>query len=207
MRNSIKKFFIIVFCGLFFTCSSTDTREEKILDFSESSVNKYEKYLVDSEQYSTNGAEYHKKYYKYLIGVAHTIIENKKYEIVERSIGFYYDKKEENRNSLFLGVDIAVIQGSPLQYSSYNGVAIALLEKYLREILYVVHSCKKVFAEDSIVGTVLGIRWESGSLKAVNIWIDQKDVVRFESDNLTFREIIQRNQVTNTEGKIIRLPI
>jgi hypothetical protein len=39
----------------------------------------------------------------------------------------------------------------------------------------------------------------------VTMWIDKKDVLRFEKKELTFNEIIQRNIVTNTEGKVIKL--
>ncbi len=60
--------------------------------------------------------------------------------------------------------------------------------------------------EKEVVGSVIGIRWErEKTTEIVTIWITKSDVIRYEMKELTFDEIIQRNFVTNTEGKIIRL--
>ena len=49
---------------LFATCGSTTEREQKILDYySDRNREKYADLLVDTERYTTAGAEYHKKFY------------------------------------------------------------------------------------------------------------------------------------------------
>ena len=65
-----------------------------------------------------------------------------------------------------------------------------------------------IFVEKEIVGMVMGLNWTiKGSKETVNIWIDEKDALHFEQKKLTIDELIDRNFITNTHGKIIRLPI
>ena len=200
---------IITLC----TCSSTpekkkDIREKKILEYSEEVIDtsKYEVFLVDSSKYTTRGKVYHTKYLNYLVGIIQIITEKKALSIIEKSVGFYYDRKEDSKEKLFLGLDIKTSIDPSLTYSSYRDIALALLEKYLKDILYTIHSCKTIFSEKEIVGMVIGIFWTNQDIQEyVNIWIDKKDVIRYEQNMLTLNELIQRNTITNTEGKIISL--
>jgi hypothetical protein len=204
----ITKAFIILFLIILTGCSSADSREEKILKYSEDKnlVNKYAIYLVNPDSYTTAGAEYHNKYYPYLIGIARSVAEEKKIAVIEKSIGFYYDKREDNKNKLYLGVDINAPYDSSVNNPNYQLIALSQLKKYLGDILYVLQSCKSIFSEKEVMGSVIGIRWEhEKAIDTVTIWISKSDVVRYEMKELTFDEIIQRNFVTNTEGKIIRI--
>lgn len=189
------------------TCTSADSREEKILKYSvdKEKISKYEVYLVNPELYTTIGVEFHKKYQQYLIGIARYVAEEKNISIMEKSIGFYYDKREKKTNKLYLGIDI-IVKLDPSEQPAYEVVALDQLRKYLNDMLYILQSCKSIFAEEEVVGSVIGVRWErEKTTEMVTIWIDKKDVLRFEKKELTFNEIIQRNIVTNTEGKIIKL--
>lgn len=199
---------MVLFLVFLSTCSSTDNREKKILDFTEIGINKYEVFLVDIDKYTTSGADYHRKYYKYLIGIARIAIEENKLNVVEKSIGFYYDLKENIQNKLYLGLDISPSPDTPLQYSSYEQVAVVLLDRYLSDILYILNSCKTIFSEEDIFGTVIGIEWTRfNRAESVTIWIDRKDIISFENNKVTLKELIQKNYVTNTEGKIVMLPV
>ena len=205
---SINKKMAILLITALTACSSADSREEKILKYSEdkTKANEYEIYLVNPENYTTAGAEYHSKYYPYLIGIARSVTEDKKITLAERSIGFYYDKREDKKDRLFLGIDIITQMDTTLNNANYEATALAHLKKYLNDILYIMQSCKSIFLEQEIVGSVIGIRWERGKTsEMVSIWISKQDVIRYEMKELTFDEIIQRNFVTDTEGKIIRL--
>ncbi len=205
----LTRIIIFLFCIMLTSCVSRDNnREEQILNYTDESVNKYESFLVNPEQYTTGGAKYHKAYHKHLIGIARTIVEEKGLNVVERSIGFYYDKKKNIKDELYLGLDINVSLEYSKSYSSYSEAAITQLRKYLKDVMYIVHSCKTVFSEKEVVGIVIGIRWmRSNRGENVNIWIDQDDVIRYEKNKLTFNEVIHRNTITNTQGKIIKLPI
>jgi hypothetical protein len=197
---------VMLFIIIFTTCASTSSREGHILDFTEEKKTSYGEYLAVENQYTTGGVEYHKKYNSYLIGIAAVAIEEKKLNIVKQSIGFYYDKKKNVKNELYLGLDVNI--GEDYPYQSYNEAAVTRLKKYLRDLLYIINSCRTVFAENEIAGMVVGFKWTRGSLnESVNIWIDKKDVLLFEDGKLTFDELICRNTITDTEGKIIRLPI
>lgn len=187
------------------TCASKHSREEHILDNSGEDSN-YQSYLADESEYTTDGIRYHKKYYKHLIGLATVFTEEKKLDIVKKSIGFYYDKKRDNKNELYLGLDLIVVNEYP--YTSYNEAAVTFLRRYLCDVIYTVYSCRTVFEEDEIIGIVVGFKWERDNKnESVNIWIYKKDVLLFEEKRLTFEELIYRNFITNSEGKIIKLPI
>jgi hypothetical protein len=188
------------------SCSTADTREEKILKYSvDKEAGKYAIYLVNPEQYTTKGAGFHSKYYQYLVGIARSVIEEKKFTVIEKSIGFYYDKREAKKDKLYLGIDISMPYEASYG-SSYPDIALVQLQKYLTELLYIMASCGSVFRESEIVGSVIGLRWErDGVMEIVTIWVDMQDVLRYEKKELTFDEIIQRNFVTNNEGKLIKL--
>ena len=203
----LNRIFAVIFIIIFTTCASKSSREERILN-SAGEENKYESYLVDAEQYTTGGVKYHRKYHKYLIGIAAVITEEKDLNISKGSIGFYYDKKKDIKDELYLGVDVNVSNEYTDPGTSYSEVAVAQLRRHLKEILYVVYSCRTVFSEEEIVGIVVGIRWERDNVsESANIWIDEGDVIRFEEKKLTFNELLHRNTITDTNDKIIKLSI
>lgn len=202
--------FYLIITGIFVflpvQCASTSEREKAVLNVSHGDMNKYENLLVDISQYTTSGAEYHKKYHKYLIGIGRLMVEEYKQSVVDKSIGFYYDKKESRKDRLYLGIDVNAPIDFPSKNYSFERIATIILEKNLKNILTVVHSCTSIFLEKEIIGMVVGFRWEeSNRLESVNIWIDEKDVLRFENNQLTLDELISRNSVTNSAGKVIRV--
>ena len=179
-----------------------NSRETALLnEYSEERKEKYADYIVDIGKYTTNGAEYQKKYYKYLVGIAGDIIENRKLGIVRGSIGFYYDKKSQEKGRLFLGLDIDTGRYSENDYSE---AALKLLKEFTAGIIETINACNTIFDEKEIIGMVIGFRWKSGKGEdQVNIWINEADVIRFEKKVLTFDELIQRSTITDTSGKII----
>jgi hypothetical protein len=195
-----------VFVLLPVQCASTSEREKAVLNVSHEDITKYENLLVDLSQYTTSGVEYHKKYHKYLIGIGRMLTEEYKLSVVNKSIGFYYDKKESVKDRLYMGIDVNVPIDFTSKNYSFERIATIILEKNLKSILTVVHSCKSIFLEKEIIGMVVGFRWEeSNRQESVNIWIDEKDVMRFENNQLTLDELISRNSVTNSAGKVIRI--
>lgn len=192
-----------------FTCASNTIRQERenviLKNYTEEKKGKYSDILVNPEKYTTEGLKYQDKYYKYLIGIAGEITENKKLVIAKNSIGFYFDKRSGNKNNLFLGLDIET--GSNFS-EEYQTAAVKLLKKNLKAVLETLNSCKTIFDEEIVVGMVIGWKWKNGGdQEYMNIWIGKKDVLRFEEHSLTLDELIQRSFITNTSGKIIRLQL
>lgn len=209
--NKIKIRTILFFCVAMAVvtdnCAAVDTkREGEILKrYSEENKDKYGDLLVDITKYTTNGAQYHEKYRKLLIGLAGEIIEVRKYAIVPGSIGFYFDKKMPEKTDLYLGLDIDA--GNNLS-ETYSGVATYLIKQNLREIIETVRLCVSIFSEKEVIGMVVGWRWTSGSKQEqVNIWMSKEDLIKYEEKKLTFEELVIRSVITNTEGLFIRVSL
>ncbi len=192
---------------LFFaTCGLTTEREQKILDYyTDRNKDKYADLLVDVQYYTTSGAEYHKKFYKFLIGIAGDIVEKKNLSIEKGSVGFYYDKKSGDRNKLYLGLDINTQANYDQQYET---VAVSLIRKNLKDVVQTINSCRSIFSENEIVGMVIGWKWNAkGAREHVNVWIFKDDFIRFEDVMITFDELVHRSTVTSTTGRVIKLPL
>ncbi|HNR87702.1 MAG TPA: hypothetical protein PKM65_05140 [Spirochaetota bacterium] len=191
------------------SCQTMHEREKVILDYSRQAGagrSAYEQYLVQEDQYTTNGVVYHRKYRTYLLGIARYMIEEKKYAVLKNCIGFYFDKRENIKSRLYLGLDVELPVDASLASSSGRGIALSFFNKHLSEVLYVLFSCKTIFAEAEVVGAVVGFQWRAaGSQEIYNIWIDKKDVIKFENGSLTLREIVERNIITDTRGKVVKL--
>ncbi len=188
-------------------CAAVDTKKEGVIlkKYSDESQNRYSDLLVDISRYTSNGALYHEKYQKLLIGLAAEIIEGKNLAIVPGTMGFYFDKKSSERNNLFLGLDI---DAGTNPGEGYNATASSLIKHDLRDLIAIVHSCVSIFSEKEIIGMVIGWRWGAAeNQNQVNIWMDKSDLIRFEEKKLTFDELVQRSVITNTAGKIIRVQL
>ncbi|HEY1405402.1 MAG TPA: hypothetical protein VF857_02210 [Spirochaetota bacterium] len=169
---------------------------------------RYNKYLVTIESYTTNGSTYHKKYLQYLYGIAKIFVDEKKIAVGEHSIGFYYDKKENRKDKLYLGVDLILPDEMVSQEASYDKNARALIGKNLREMMSVLSSCTEVLKENEVKGVVVGLVWKRNGLRElVNIWISKDDVDLFYRNELTLNELVIRSTVTNTDGRIIRMTL
>lgn len=188
-------------------CATTGEREKSILAFSKSEASRYQEFLIDPGQYTTNGAVYHEKYLNHLVGIARMLSSDYKFSIAKNSIGFYFDKKLNLRDRLYLGIDIEIpLDESAHAGSSYQHIAVTALETYLKDVLVVINSCTTIFGESEIIGMVVGFHWKIKEQRSsINIWIDERDVVRYENKQLTMKELISRSYITNTEGKLIRL--
>lgn len=208
MNTGSKKILLLLLMTalLFSTCGLTTEREQNILDrYSDRNRDKYAGLLVEEERYTTTGVEYHRKFYKHLIGIAGDIVENKKLSVEKASVGFYYDKFSGERRKLYLGLDIATSGAFP---QPYEAVAVSLIRKDLRDIVQTVNSCRTIFGETEIVGMVIGWRWSAaGANERVNVWILESDLLKFEDGMITFDELLQRSTVTSTIGRVIRLPL
>jgi hypothetical protein len=191
---------------LFATCASTTEREQKILNYyTDNNKEKYADLLVDTQRYTTSATEYHNKFLRYLIGIAGDIVEKKNLAIEKGSVGFYYDKKSGDRNKLYLGLDIDT-KGNFDQ--PFENVAVSLIRKNLRDVVQTINSCRSIFSEDQIAGMVIGWKWASkGGREHVSVWILKDDFIRFEDSTITFDELVQRSFVTNTAGRVIKLPL
>ena len=204
--KAMKACVTIALCSLA-TCATTpidNTREEKILEHVTGEKQKmYDNLLVPLGQYTTMGGEFQKKYYKHLIGVAGEITEKKTLKIIPGSIGFYYDKKSGDKNKLYFGLDI---HSEKKYVPSLTTNSLKLLRKDVGIVIRTLHSCKSIFLEKEIVGMVMGWKWyrDYGD-DFISIWIDKDDVSRYEKQELTLDEVLERSTITNSEGKVIRL--
>ncbi len=191
---------------LFATCASTTEREQKILNYyTDNNKEKYADLLVDTSRYTTSATEYHNKFSRYLIGIAGDIVEKKNLAVEKGSVGFYYDKKSGDRNKLYLGLDINT-KGNFDQ--PFENVAVSLIRRNLRDVVQTINSCRSIFSEDQIVGMVIGWIWASkGGREHVSVWILKDDFIKFEDALITFDELVQRSFVTNTAGRVIKLPL
>jgi hypothetical protein len=188
------------------TCGLTTEREQKILEYyTETNKGRYADLLVDVSGYTTSGGEFHQKYYKYLIGIAGDIVEKKKLAVEKGTIGFYFDKKSGDREKLYLGVDI----NTQANYEqSYDTVAVTLIRRNLKDVVQTINSCRSIFGESSIIGMVIGWKWNSGATREhVSVWIVKGDFIRYEDGMITFDELVQRSTITNSAGRVIRLPL
>lgn len=166
---------------------------------------KYSEYLVNIKSYSTNGAVYQNRYEKQLLSIAGEIIEGQDLDISKESIGFYYDKRSNRTDRLFLGLDINTVRESKLDYGRFS---VKLIKQNVGGLLEVIYRYKSILNEDEIVGVVIGFRWsENRAGEQVNIWIRKEDLQLFFDGKITQNEMYQRSTITNSVGKIILLPI
>ncbi len=208
MKNGKKYIvFLMHLAVLFFaTCALTTEREQKILDYyTDQNKEKYADLLVDTRRYTTSATEYHNKFLRYLIGIAGDVVEKKKLAIDKGSIGFYFDKKSGDRNKLYLGLDIDTKRNFD---QPFENVAVTLVRRNLRDVVQTINSCRSIFSEDNIAGMVIGWKWTSrGGSEHVSVWILKEDFIKFEDNMITFDELVQRSFVTNTAGRVIKLPL
>ena len=206
----MKKIFAAsVMSVMFFSCASAQVAQGHydVLTYS-AGASEYEKYLVAVDSYTTNGGVYHKKYTDYLYGIAKILLTEKTMTIAEKSIGFYYDKKENRKDKLFLGVDVGIADTSVAQAETYEKNARTLTGTFLKDVMGVLHSCTAVLAESEVKGVVIGLVWQRGGARElINVWVSKEDLALFYKNSLTLSELVVRSTVTNTEGRIIRLTL
>jgi hypothetical protein len=186
-------------------CESTGERGIVVTPMPRNPENVYDKYLVRINQYTTKGSYYHKKYYRQLLEVAHVFSADRSLRIVERSIGFYHDKKKKEDTKLYLGIDFSPDTDN-LPESGYGERISHLLKKQLPSIMPALMSQSGLLGEKEVVGIVVGMRWRQGwSTEHFNFWLLSSDARLLENSRLTLDEVIRRNTITDMEGNIIRL--
>lgn len=187
--------------------AKTGVTEKEIRDnYTEQRGVQYESYLVPLEDYTlVQGIRLQKKYRDLLIGLITELVEKREYALVRGSVGFYFDRRSNRRNELYLGLDIRTGDN---YYEAYENVAVRLLKGELPRLLDIIYSCVSVFQEKTVAGVVLGWSWrQDGRRQTMNIWITKDDIIRYRAGSLTFGELVQRSTVTDTDDNIIRPPL
>lgn len=186
-------------------CESTGERVIPATPMPGNPENVYDKYLVPIDQYTTKGSYYHKKYYRQLLEVAHAFNADRSLHVVERSIGFYHDKKKKDDAKLYMGIDFTLDSGD-VEGRGYGERISYLLTKQLPAIVPVIMSRKDIHNENDIIGIVVGMRWRQGwSPEHFNFWLKSSDARLYENNRITLKELVQRNTITDMGGDIIRL--
>jgi hypothetical protein len=209
MAVRIMKYVVLIFsASIFFSmCASAKQNNAKydVLKYS-SAISANEKYLVTLESYTTNGITYHKKYESYLYGIAGIFIDQEKVLLSEKSIGFYFDKRENRKDRLYLGVDILVDASNVIDQNDYEKNARAILKGSLGQAMKVMNSCTDILKESEVKGVVVGFIWKRNDRKElINIWIMKEDMEMYFKETLPINELIIRSSITNTDGRIFRI--
>ncbi len=175
-------------------------------NYTEERGEKYESYLVSLEAYSlVQGIRLQKKYHDLLIGLIAELAEKRNYTLAPGSVGFYFDRRSDRRNELYLGLDIRTNRNYA---EPHEDVTVRLLKRELPRLLDILYSCVSIFQENSVVGVVLSWSWsQDGRKQTMTIWITKNDIIRYRGGSLTYGELVQRSTVTNTDDNIIRPPL
>ncbi|MCL1910775.1 MAG: hypothetical protein FWG13_01025 [Leptospirales bacterium] len=151
------------------------------------------KFLVNPDNYTTDGGVYQKKYQSNLLN----IIERVKHSmnIGEESVGFYYDKKANNRK-LYVGIDIIM---EDIAGADYGMRARTVIYNNLVPLMENVNTQKVIFKEERIAGMVVSFKWKGS--EQINVWVSAADVERFLNRGMTLDELIQRSELIDGQGK------
>lgn len=216
-KNYCKSVFIsmsvIILLAVFSSCASgsgqVTTADDK--PYSDTSLvsaeakNRYSVYLVDISSYSTNGAYYQKKYESFILSVVAALTEKQDFDISKKSAGFYFDKRSNRTDRLYFGFDVEVVKDNSLDYGRFST---QVIKENVETVLSEIFRYERMLDEKEIAGLVLGFKWRDGRInQQVNIWIKKEDMVLARQAKITINEMYQRSTITNSEGKIILLPI
>jgi len=168
---------------------------------------KYEKFMVNIKDYTTNGSIYHEKYIKQLHGISEIITEKYNYTVKDNSVGFYFDKIEKNKNKFFIGFDIICDPSMFDSAGSYEVNGRKSMEIYLLSLLGVMNNYKEILNEENVEGCVIGFHWFVGKEYYINVWISKMNLNDYFLQKITFKELVMKSTVTNMDGKHIRLTL
>jgi len=167
--------------------------------------NKYSEYLVDINTYSTNGAYYQNKYENFILSVIAVLTEKHEFDISKKSTGFYFDKRSNRTDRLYFGFDVDVVKDNGLNYGRFST---QVIKENVETVLSEIFRYERMLNEQEIAGLVIGFKWREGRInQQVNIWIKKEDMLLARQAKITVNEMYQRSTITNSEGKIILLPI
>jgi hypothetical protein len=182
--------------------ASIERSQAEIISPKKDSKKDNKDFLVDPENYTTDGGIYHKKYRSTLIDIANLIKKNSM-DIGRQSVGFYYDRNTNERDKLYVGIDIIIDNPTGADYGTRAKSAIY---NNLEPVMESVNAHRELFKEKQIVGMVIGFKWKDGGKgEQINIWINESDADRYKDNKMTFNEIVQRSFLTNGQGRIIIL--
>ncbi len=166
---------------------------------------KYSEYLVNINTYTTNGAYYQNKYENFILSVIAMLTEKHEFDISKKSTGFYFDKRSNRTDRLYFGFDVEIVKDSNLDYGRFST---QLIKENVETVISEISRYERMLNEQEIAGLVIGFKWREGRInQQVNIWIKKEDMVLAREAKITVNEMYQRSTITNSEGKIILLPI
>ncbi|TAL39173.1 MAG: hypothetical protein EPN93_02205 [Spirochaetes bacterium] len=162
--------------------------------------------LAEPEKYTGGGAALHRKYERCLLAVAYVLTGKKKLAVARGSIGLYHDRKEARGNRFYLGMDIAAPRGSYGGKDPFEKSALRILEAHLGDVIAVAHSCTSLFSEESVAGMAVRFLWEGpGGADSLVVWMDERDLRKYEKSELLLKELIGKSGITDAKGKLVRL--
>ncbi|MDA3899354.1 MAG: hypothetical protein PF637_02410 [Spirochaetes bacterium] len=179
-----------------------------VVNYESEKPDEYSRFLVLTEDYTTDGGYYHKKHSTYLLGLAEVLTEKYSYNLKERSIGFYYDRLGKQTDLLYLGLDIDCSQNLIKDKSDYFKTGNDMIHEYLQNILTVTRRYDAILSESSVEGVVVGLYWfRRGRREMMTVWMSTQNIREYYNDHLTFKQMLIKSTVTDSDGKKIRLSL
>lgn len=165
-----------------------------------------EEYLVPEKRYTTSGLLFQQKHRSLLLDLIEDINSIRIHQVREGTVGFYYDKKTDEKNRLYFGYDLSMHDSSGYSGDSYTERAKYVIRNNLKPLLDRSRQIHPVLAEDLVMGLVIGFYWQNGSnTETVTAWIDESDLLKYHSKGITFNECMVRSIYTDQQSRIIRL--
>ncbi len=165
-----------------------------------------EDYLVPEKRYTTNGLLFQKKHRSLLLDLIEDVNNIRTHQVREGTVGFYYDKKTNDKNRLYFGYDLSMHDSSGYPGNSYTRRAKHVIRNNLEPLLEKSRQIHPVLAEDQVMGLVMGFYWQQGSnTETVTAWVDEQDLLKYHGGDITFNECMVRSIYTDQQTRIIRL--
>lgn len=205
MRFDLRLLILFLALLAFVTCGSTPSvetgrNEEPLRPASE----EYASYLVPQERYTTAGGDLQKKHRPRMLQLAQRLETHRSILISKETLGFYYDRKADDRNRLYLGFDIDA--------GSYSEDAMEigpnLIMGYAPEVISVVCNFRDILDEPKVHGMVVALHWKrTYGTDKLTLWIDREPCERYLAKKITLKELLRQSTVTDKNGRVILLHI
>ena len=204
----IRSLVFIISAVLLAMCASSPSTKTNLTNYAPDNEINYDKYLVDVASYTSSGKIYHTKYIKVLKGFSKYAVVDHKLELSEKSVGFYFDKKLSDREDLYFGFDFYPDSAIASSVNSYEDNARLMIQRYYENILSFYGLLEDVMSEKAVKGIVIGMKWKSGGRnESMTLWVRKQDAADFANKMLTFKNLVYKTTVTNSEGKIVRIAL